>query len=307
MLLKSCAVPVWARYRAVTALSASGRLRQAMPEDKPGTIRRISLFRCYPSQESLYSLIDRRSAFYRATRRAEAEIGATAGGSGEEGGILAEGQPHTAPQPLLTPPNVLTLLRVALVPVLVVTWYQPGYWMPAITAATFIGAALTDALDGYLARKLDMSTEFGAFLDPVADKLMVTTALILLATSPPGPLPSAAMAVPVLLIIGREIAMSSLREWASASSSNARDAVKVNSLGKWKTALQMVGISSLLALRESQRLFGVAHAQLLDQLLWASLGLLYGGAVLAVWSLAAYLCGVWEHFRYPNGLPGDAK
>lgn len=95
--------------------------------------------------------------------------------------------------------------------------------MPAITAATFVGAALTDALDGYLARKLDMSTEFGAFLDPVADKLMVTTALILLATSPPGPLPSAAMAVPVLFIIGREIAMSSLREWASASSSNARN------------------------------------------------------------------------------------
>lgn len=278
-----------------------------MPDNKPEAIKRVSLFRCYPSQESLYSLIDRRSAFYRATRRAEAETGAVAGGSGGNTGLGGGGRTHTEPQPLLTPPNILTLLRVALVPALVVTWYQPGHWMPAITAATFVGAALTDALDGYLARKLDMSTEFGAFLDPVADKLMVTTALILLATSPPGPLPSAAMAVPVLFIIGREIAMSSLREWASASSSNARNAVKVNSLGKWKTALQMVGISLLLALRESQRIFGVAHSQLLDQLLWGALGLLYGGAVLAMWSLATYLCGVWVHFRYPNGLSGDVK
>lgn len=72
-----------------------------------------------------------------------------------------------------------------------------------------------------VALQLDMSTEFGAFLDPVADKLMVTTALILLATAPPGPLPSAAMAVPVLFIIGREIAMSSLREWAAKAGGNA--------------------------------------------------------------------------------------
>mmetsp|Transcript_7472 Transcript_7472/g.22112 ORF Transcript_7472/g.22112 Transcript_7472/m.22112 type:complete len:306 (+) Transcript_7472:187-1104(+) len=258
-------------------------------------IKRVSLFHSFPSQESLLSPIDRRSAYYRAARRAEAEAGE---GEGDPSAAA-----HPEPQPLLTPPNVLTLLRVVLVPVFVVAWYSQGHWMPAITAVVFVGAALTDALDGYLARKLDMSTEFGAFLDPVADKLMVTTALILLATAPPGPLPSAAMAVPVLFIIGREIAMSSLREWAAKAGGNASKAVKVNSLGKWKTALQMVGISALLALRESSRILGASRLELINSLTWGALALLYGGAVLAVWSLIAYLGGVWVHFRYPDGHP----
>ncbi|NNG13817.1 MAG: CDP-diacylglycerol--glycerol-3-phosphate 3-phosphatidyltransferase, partial [Gammaproteobacteria bacterium] len=106
-------------------------------------------------------------------------------------------------------PNILSLARIAAVPVFVVVFYLPFAWANAATAAIFAIAAFTDWLDGYLARKLNQTSRFGAFLDPVADKLLVAVALILLVGADPGPW----LTIPAIIIIGREIAISALREW----------------------------------------------------------------------------------------------
>lgn len=153
------------------------------------------------AEESLASPIDRRSALYRSKALA----------------ILAEHGGLGAPQPLLTPPNVLTFLRILLVPAFVACWYGAHRHYSVATAALFILASVTDWLDGWMARRMKLTSAFGAFLDPVADKIMVSTALVLLATAPPPPVPQPAMVVPVVLIISREITMSALREWAAAS------------------------------------------------------------------------------------------
>lgn len=222
--------------------------------------------------------------------------------------------------PLFNLPNCLTLSRIAMVPVFAALWFVPGPG-PALAAAGLFGlAALTDWLDGFLARKLGITSPFGAFLDPVADKIMVSTALILLCASPPASLPRWAVAGPVAVMVGREITMSSLREWAAGCGDAARGAVKVNSLGKWKTALQMAGLTALLVLRapeeavllEVQASLGLApthappHAALAAALPpWlraaqlTSHALLCVSAVLAVWSLAFYMSNVWQYFRYP--------
>lgn len=148
---------------------------------------------------------------------------------------------------------------------------------------------MTDWLDGYLARKMGSSTEFGAFLDPVADKLMVATTLVLLCTRPP----IAALAkvgpwllpLPAVAIIGREITMSALREWAASQGGDVHKAVAVNSLGKWKTAAQMVALTLLLAGRDGGG--GVALGA-------AGVSLLYISAGLALWSLAVYIRSMWN-------------
>ncbi len=136
--------------------------------------------------------------------------------------------------------NILTLLRIALIPVLVGIFYSGIKYNNNIAAFIFIAAALTDWLDGYLARKYNMESSFGAFLDPVADKLMVSTVLILLVQATPEPWLAAIGAV----IIGREISISALREWMAEIGKRAR--VKVALTGKIKTIAQMVALAMLL-------------------------------------------------------------
>eukprot|EP00271_Cylindrocystis_brebissonii_P020815 TRINITY_DN7099_c0_g1_i1.p1 TRINITY_DN7099_c0_g1~~TRINITY_DN7099_c0_g1_i1.p1 ORF type:complete len:422 (+),score=37.77 TRINITY_DN7099_c0_g1_i1:409-1674(+) len=208
--------------------------------------------------------------------------------STKEHGIENEKPPLAIPQDnkLLTIPTVLTLVRVAAVPLLVAAFYIS----PEAATAIFVLAALTDWLDGYLARKLKSMTAFGAFLDPVADKLMVAAALLLLCTDPQAMLLHPwVMAAPSIAIIGREITMSAVREWAAAQGGALHQAVAVNSLGKWKTASQMTSVVILLAVRHCSML----PKPLFDGAVVTGVGLLYVSSGLALWSLAEYLRAIW--------------
>ncbi|KAA0034038.1 CDP-diacylglycerol--glycerol-3-phosphate 3-phosphatidyltransferase 2 [Cucumis melo var. makuwa] len=156
---------------------------------------------------------------------------------------------------LLTLPTILTLARVVAVPIFVCTFYVDNWWGTTATTSIFIAAAVTDWLDGYIARKMRLGSAFGAFLDPVADKLMVAATLILLCTQPLevsvfGHIPWL-LTLPSIAIIGREITMSAVREWAASQNSKLLEAVAVNNLGKWKTATQMIALTTLLASRDS--------------------------------------------------------
>ncbi|OAY45949.1 CDP-diacylglycerol--glycerol-3-phosphate 3-phosphatidyltransferase 2 [Manihot esculenta] len=192
---------------------------------------------------------------------------------------------------LLTLPTVLTLGRVAAVPLLISTFYVDSCWGRTATTSIFIAAAVTDWLDGYLARKMRLGSAFGAFLDPVADKLMVAASLVLLCTRPLevaffGQLPWL-LTVPSIAIIGREITMSAVREWAASQNSELLEAVAVNNLGKWKTAIQMIALTILLATRDSS-LGGPGI------LVPTGVILLYISAGLSVWSLAVYMSKIWR-------------
>ncbi|KAL3370215.1 hypothetical protein AABB24_007312 [Solanum stoloniferum] len=187
---------------------------------------------------------------------------------------------------LLTLPTILTIGRVAAIPVLVTTFYVDSWWGPTATTGIFIAAAITDWLDGYLARKMNLGTAFGAFLDPVADKLMVAATLILLCTKPLeaslfGQLPWL-LTVPSIAIIGREITMSAVREWAASQGGKLSEAVAVNNLGKWKTATQMTALTILLLTRDSS-LSGAGT------FVASGVILLYVSAWLALWSLVVYM------------------
>lgn len=187
---------------------------------------------------------------------------------------------------LLTLPTVLTLGRVAAVPLLVATFYMEGSRGTFITTTIFTVAAVTDWLDGYIARKMKMNSTFGAFLDPVADKLMVSATLVLLCTRPLevavfGQAPWL-LIIPSITIIGREITMSALREWAASQSSKLLEVVAVNNLGKWKTATQMVALIILLATRDCSH-GGPAI------LVGFGVVLLYIAAGLALWSFVIYM------------------
>lgn len=194
---------------------------------------------------------------------------------------------------VLTLPTILTLGRVAAVPAIVLFWFLPAEWAPTACACVFVGASVTDYLDGYLARKLNASSAFGAFLDPVADKLMVCAVLILLSTAPiaAGPLAGNAWIIPsaTLAIVSREITVSALREWAATQGSQARGAVAVNWVGKWKTALQMAALTLLLILRMD---VGGALGSLAA---WAGPTLLLAAAVLTAWSLVVYMGAMMKH------------
>ncbi|CAN7115792.1 unnamed protein product [Brassica rapa subsp. narinosa] len=189
---------------------------------------------------------------------------------------------------VLTLPTVLTVARVAAIPLLVATFYADSSWGTTATTSIFIAAAITDWLDGYLARKMKLGSAFGAFLDPVADKLMVAATLILLCTKPMdvgvlGPLPWL-LTVPSIAIIGREITMSAVREWAASQNGKLLEAVAVNNLGKWKTATQMTALTILLASRDSN----------VGWLVASGAGLLYVSAGLSVWSLVVYMRKIWK-------------
>ena len=174
-------------------------------------------------------------------------------------------------------PNILTLLRILLIPVFVVVFYLPWEWKHIAAASIFGIAAATDWLDGYLARKLDQHTPFGAFLDPVADKLIVSAALLVLVQVHATLL----FALPALVIVSREIIISALREWMAEL--GKRTSVAVNYLGKIKTALQMIAITVLLAADPTK------HPE------WDILGtiLLYIAAILTLWTMVIYLRAAW--------------
>ena len=181
-------------------------------------------------------------------------------------------------------PNILTLLRILLIPVLFVVYVLDVKWSNQLATVIFVVAAITDWLDGYLARKLNQYTPFGAFLDPVADKLIVATALVLLATDEKvlqlvisTPLFAAAVAI----IIGREIVISALREWMAELGKRA--SVAVSYIGKVKTAMQMIAIS-LLIYQES--LFGLPIFIIGEVLLFVA-------AALTLYSMIVYLKAAW--------------
>jgi len=174
---------------------------------------------------------------------------------------------------MYTLPTYLTLLRIGLIPILVFVFFLPFSWARILCAWIFLAAAFTDWLDGYLARKLGQESRFGAFLDPVADKLMVVSALLLLVYADA----SILVTVPAIIITGREITISALREWMAEV--GARASVAVNQLGKIKTLSQMTAIFLMLYQRP---FYGVPVYQI-------GLVLLYIAAILTLWSMLNYI------------------
>lgn len=177
-------------------------------------------------------------------------------------------------------PNVLTLVRIALIPVFAVVYLATDayFW---IASLLFGAAAFTDWLDGYLARRLNQSTPIGAFLDPVADKLIVSTALALLIASHGDWL----MTIPGTIIIGREIVISALREWMAEM--NRRGVVAVTWWAQLKTATQMIAIAVLLG----------NPPTLENVFVLGGLGLLYFAALLTIISMVSYLRAAWPSLR----------
>ena len=186
-------------------------------------------------------------------------------------------------------PILLTWLRVALIPLVVGVYYLPTTMLPVAdqnlaATAVFIIAAVTDWFDGFLARRWNQTSAFGAFLDPVADKLMVAGALLVLVQL------DRANAVLSFIIIGREIAISALREWMAQI--GASKSVAVSSLGKIKTTAQMTAIPLLLY---HDVLFGAVDTQF-----WGA-RLLEVAAVLTVWSMFYYMRLAWPLIKEKAG------
>jgi len=174
-------------------------------------------------------------------------------------------------------PNILTLSRIVLIPVFVIAYYLPFEWSNKACAVLFAIAAITDWLDGYLARRWNQATPFGAFLDPVADKLMVAIALAVIIEHYQTPW----ITVPSMIIIGREIVVSALREWMAER--GKRDNVKVSFLGKLKTACQMWAILFLLLGATAGWVY------------WGGVLLVYLAAGMTLWSMYLYLTASWEY------------
>ncbi|OUS25547.1 CDP-diacylglycerol--glycerol-3-phosphate 3-phosphatidyltransferase [Gammaproteobacteria bacterium 45_16_T64] len=187
---------------------------------------------------------------------------------------MSEGKPTRS---IYTIPNILTMLRILAIPVIVLLYYLPFEWKYIAAACVFAGAGFTDWLDGYLARKWKQSSALGAFLDPVADKLMVAVSLVVLVEAHA----SAWLAVPALVIISREITISALREWMAEVGQRA--SVAVSYIGKVKTAAQMLAITGLLANPPGfdQMVVVLAYA------------VLYIATALTLWSMIIYLRAAW--------------
>lgn len=183
--------------------------------------------------------------------------------------------------------NQLTVCRIVLIPLLVVVFYLPFWWRFPLAAVIFTLAGITDALDGYIARKYQQTTPFGAFLDPVADKLIVAVALALLIELHA----SIWFTLPAAVIIGREIVVSALREWMAELGKRAK--IAVSGMGKIKTTLQITAIVILLA-------FDPAKFELMKLLGYITL---YMAALLTLWSMILYLRAAWPNFE----LGGSSK
>jgi CDP-diacylglycerol--glycerol-3-phosphate 3-phosphatidyltransferase len=182
---------------------------------------------------------------------------------------------------MLNIPNSLTLFRVALIPVFVVVFFLPFHWSGPVSAGIFALASITDWLDGYLARRLKQSSPFGAFLDPVADKLIVVVALVLLVSAHP----YWWVAIAAAIIVGREITISGLREWMAEM--GARQRVAVSTVAKYKTAGQMAAITIML--------YRIPLAGFPVYLI--GLALLFVSAALTLWTMAWYLHAAWPQMR----------
>lgn len=182
-------------------------------------------------------------------------------------------------------PNIITLMRIVFIPVFIGVFYLPFAWAHYAAAAIFAFASFTDWLDGFLARKLKQTSPFGAFLDPVADKLLVASSLLLLV----GAKELDYITLPAIIIVGREIVISALREWMAEIGNRA--SVAVGYVGKIKTAMQMCALIVLIA----------AHSVTST---WGIIGfvLLYVAAFLTIWSMIAYLMIAWPELMKKNEI-----
>ena len=179
-------------------------------------------------------------------------------------------------------PNTLTWTRIATIPLIVVLFYAPYPWADPAAGLLFAAAGVTDSLDGYLARRLGQTSRLGAFLDPVADKLIVAVALVLLVSKDPRWF----IVLTAAVIIGREITISALREWMAEI--GARRKVAVSQLGKYKTVLQIVGLAMMLF---RWQLWGLPTYEL-------GVGLTVVAAGATLISMLAYLRIAWPDLRH---------
>lgn len=181
---------------------------------------------------------------------------------------------------LWTIPNALTILRILLIPCFIIAFYTEAHHTQYITAGIFLVAAITDYLDGFLARYLKQGSPFGEFLDPVADKLMVATALVLLISE----YPTIWMAIPGIVIISREIVISALREWMAEL--GKRTTVKVSFIGKIKTTAQMIAILVMLSQPAG-----------MSELVIIGIVLIYVAVALTLWSMFIYMAAAWRSLQ----------
>jgi len=192
-------------------------------------------------------------------------------------------------------PNIVTFIRILLIPIFVLVYYLPYSWGHLGAALIYTVACITDWLDGYLARSLKLTTKFGAFLDPVADKLIVATALVMLVAQPQFQFVSAKTAmfaipgfmitIPAAIIVCREIVVSALREWMAEL--GKRQSVVVSSLGKVKTVVQMLALIILIYCDASTSYSFIVLGYIL----------LYIASFLTIWSMVLYLKAAWPEFR----------
>jgi CDP-diacylglycerol---glycerol-3-phosphate 3-phosphatidyltransferase len=191
-------------------------------------------------------------------------------------------------------PNLLTLLRIVLIPLFVFVYYLPSPWGYMIATWLFVLAGITDWLDGYFARRLQQFSPFGAFLDPVADKLMVVAALVVLLANPTvlgRVLDVRLFAFVVLVIVGREIAVSALREWMAEI--GKRSHVAVSFVGKVKTAAQMVAIPFMIW---REPIWGLPIFRIGEVLF-------YVAAALTLWSMVVYVRAAWPSLMGSGPVP----
>lgn len=189
-----------------------------------------------------------------------------------------------------TIPNQITMFRIILIPVFILVFYLPISWSHFGAFAVFWLAAISDALDGYLARKMNLSSAFGAFIDPVADKLMVVCALAMLIED----YQSLYVTIPAAIMISREIFISALREFMS--SRGCRNVIAVSNLGKWKTAAQMLGIMGLIWQPDYEIpliLFYLPH----EVINYASYIFYAVATILTVWSMIEYFKASWPELK----------
>ncbi len=180
-------------------------------------------------------------------------------------------------------PNILTSIRVLLIPLMVVIFYLPVYWSSFGAAVVFWVACVTDYWDGYLARKMNLMTPFGAFLDPVADKLIVVISLMIVVERDQ----TLWLTIPALVIVAREVIISALREWMAEM--GKRGNVAVSNLGKIKTFLQMFAITGMLGIEPASSGAFVAS----DGWYVAAIISIIAAAILTLWSMLTYLRAAW--------------
>jgi CDP-diacylglycerol--glycerol-3-phosphate 3-phosphatidyltransferase len=194
--------------------------------------------------------------------------------------------PGASPKPHFNLPNTLTWLRILMIPGVAILFYLPFWWAHPAAGVGFALAGITDSLDGYFARKLGLTSRLGAFLDPVADKLIVAAALVLIVSADS----RWYVVIMAIVIIGREIAVSALREWMAEI--GARGRIKVSVLGKYKTIMQIFGLSMMLF---HHPLFGIPIYKL-------GVVLTAIAAVLTLWSMILYLRLAWPELRDSSAL-----